>query len=148
MKYWLRFPILICLFIIMVICININGSEEAEKRDRVLNNNIEFKGYVTDLRVSNNHAFGIIQLQLTESSVSIFNDSLQNEIYPYKILGDVAEIYTTVPADLDYYDTISVKSKSHEINFEASKSHKKYISELYVVEDSENIKYVKKKTLF
>lgn len=148
MKDWIRFPIMICLFIIMGICININDAENAEKRDKVLNNNIEFKGYVIDLRTSNNHAFGIIQLKLTESSVNIFNDSLKNGIYPYRIVGNIAEIYTTIPADIDYYDTISVKSKSHEINFEATKSHKKYTSELYVVEDSENIKYVKKKTLF
>lgn len=110
MKNWIRFPILICLFIVMVIFINKQSEELAKERDKVLNNNVEFRGYVIDLRISNNHAFGIIQLKLTESSVNIFNDSLKNGIYPYKIVGDIAE--------------------------------------LYVVEDSENIKFVKKKTEF
>ncbi|MFL9834100.1 hypothetical protein [Chryseobacterium terrae] len=146
MKSWIRFPILICLFIVMVICININSEENTNRRNKVLNNNIEFTGYVTDLRVSNNHAFGIIQLKLTESSVNIFNDSLQSGIYPYKILGDVAEVYTTISGDLDYNDTISVKSK--EIIYEQTESHPKYISGLNVIEDSGNIKYVKKKTFF
>lgn len=148
MKNWIRFPILIFLFIVMIISVNITGEEAARKRDKVLNNNVSFKGYVVDYRVSNNHRFGIIQLKLTESSVNIFNDSLQSGIYPYKILGDVAEVYTTISGDLDYYDTISVKSKSEEIIYEQTKSHPKYISELNVIEDSGDIKYVKKKTLF
>lgn len=60
MKNWIRFPILISLFIIIVISVNINGSEDAKNRDKVLNNNVIFKGYVIDYRVSNNHRFGII----------------------------------------------------------------------------------------
>ncbi|MFC7346420.1 hypothetical protein ACFQO9_06840 [Chryseobacterium zhengzhouense] len=147
MKNWIRFPILISLFIIIVISVNINGSEDAKNRDKVLNNNVIFKGYVIDYRVSNNHRFGIIQLKLTESSVNIFSDSLQNEIYPYKIFGDIAELYTTI-GDLDYNDTITVKSKSQKIIYEATREYPKYVSELNVIEDSENIKFVKKKTFF
>lgn len=147
MKNWIRFPILISLFIIIVISVNINGSEDAKNRDKVLNNNVIFKGYVIDYRVSNNHRFGIIQLKLTESSVNIFSDSLQNGIYPYKIFGDIAELYTTI-GDLDYNDTITVKSKSQKIIYEATREYPKYVSELNVIEDSENIKFVKKKTFF
>jgi hypothetical protein len=139
---YLNFPI-----IIIVISVNINGSEDAKNRDKVLNNNVTFKGYVIDYRVSNNHRFGVIQLKLTESSVKIFNDSLQNGIYPYKIFGDIAEMYMTI-GDLDYDDTIAVKLKSQEIIYEATKDHPKYISELNVIKDSENIKFVKKKTFF
>lgn len=112
-----------------------------------MNNNVIFKGYVIDYRVSNNHRFGIIQLKLTESSVNIFSDSLQNGIYPYKIFGDIAELYTTI-GDLDYNDTITVKSKSQKIIYEATREYPKYVSELNVIEDSENIKFVKKKTFF
>jgi hypothetical protein len=132
----------------MVICININGAENSEKRDKVLNNNVDFKGYVIDFRTSNNHAFGVIRLQLTESSVATFNDTLKTGIYPYRINGDTAEIYTTISDGLDYYDTISVNSKSHEIEFKATKNHKKFVSELYVIEDSYNIEFVKKETQF
>lgn len=140
--------ILIILFIVVLLFWGIISTDEGIKRDKVLDNNVEFKGYVNDLRTSNNHRFGIIQLKLTESSVNMFIDSLENGIYPYKIIGDVAEIYTTVPADLDYNDTITVRSKSHEIEFESTKNHPKYISELHVIEYSGNIDYVKEKTLF
>lgn len=148
MKNWIRFPILICLFIVMIIYSNKIEAENTEKRDSVLNNDVQFKGYVVDFRTSNNHAFGLIRLKLTESSVNIFNDSLTTGIYPYRINGDIAEIYTTISDGLDYNDTISVNSKSHEIEFNETKNHKKFVSELYVIEDFDNIKFVKKKTEF
>lgn len=148
MKNWIRFSILICLFIVMIIYNNKIEAENTKKRDSVLNNEVQFKGYVVDFRTSNNHAFGLIRLKLAESSVDTFNDSLTTGIYPYRINGDIAEIYTTISDGLDYNDTISVNSKSHEIEFKETKNHKKFVCELYVIEDFDNIKFVKKKTEF
>lgn len=148
MKNWIRFPILICVFIVLIVYSNKIEAENAEKRDSILNNDLQFKGYVVDFRTSNNHAFGLIRLKLTESSVVTFNDNLKKGIYPYRINGDIAEIYTTISDGLDYNDTISVNSKSHEIEFKETKNHKKFVSELYVIEDFDNIKFVKEKTEF
>ncbi|WP_295220353.1 hypothetical protein [uncultured Chryseobacterium sp.] len=148
MKKAFKMIILLILFMVVLLFLGIISTDEGIKRDKILDNSVEFKGYVNDLRTSNNHRFGIIQLKLTESSVNMFNDSLQNGIYPYKIIGDVAEIYTTLSADLDYNDTITLRSKSHEIEFESTKTHSKYISQLHVIEYSGNTDYVKEKTLF
>ncbi len=70
--------ILLILFMVVLLFLGIISTDEGIKRDKILDNSVEFKGYVNDLRTSNNHRFGIIQLKLTESSVNMFNDSLQN----------------------------------------------------------------------
>lgn len=148
MKNRFRIPLLLGLFIIEVILVNKCSAKAAVERDKVLNNNVEFKGYVIDFRASNNHAFGVIRLQLTESSVSVFNDTIKKGIYPYRINGGIAELYTVIPADLDYDDTFNVKSNSHEYDFESKKGHQKYIGELHIIENSSNIDFVKEKTEF
>lgn len=148
MKNALRFIILIIVFIGTIIFLSITSADEVLKRDKVLNNNVEFSGYVIDFRTSHNHAFGVIRLQVTNSSVNLFNDSLKNGIYPYKLYGDLAEIYTTIPAGLDYYDKFTVRSRSHALDFESKKDDVKYTSEIYVIESSQNIDFVRKHTQF
>ena len=148
MLKYLRYVVLLGFLVAVVIYYNRSSDVAMKKSSEYLHNNVEFEGYVTGFEQSDNHAFGVIHLKLTKSNTPEFNKIIKNGIYPYRINGDIAEIYTTISADLDYYDTISVNSKSHEIEFKATKSHKRYVSDLYVIEDPGNIKYVKKKTDF
>jgi hypothetical protein len=147
-KNIIKFFVLSVLFITGLLILAIISEEESLQTNKALNNNVDFKGYVIDFRTSNNHAFGVIRLQLTESSVATFNDTLKTGIYPYRINGDIAELYTTIPDGLDYYDTFKVHSNSHKFDFVSKTGHVKYTSDLFIIEDSYNIEFVKKETQF
>lgn len=123
-------------------------SKEVIKRDSILNNNVKFSGFVIDYKQSDNHAFGIIQLQLTNTNIKEFNKTLENKIYPYRIHENIAELYVTIPDGLQHSDVYNVDSNSHKYIFESKKRDKKYTSEIHIIEDSYNVDFVKENTIF
>jgi hypothetical protein len=91
--------VLAILFIVICILVFIvyrSSCKELEKGNNLMKNNIEFSGIITNLNVSGNHAFGILQLKITETNRNLFKSSLGSEIYPYTIKDSVAEIYTHI----------------------------------------------------
>lgn len=69
---------------------------EIEKDDKLLKNNIVFSGIITNLNVSKNHAFGIMQLKILETNNHSFTQYQKNKIFPYAIKDSTAEIYTHI----------------------------------------------------
>lgn len=72
MKY-LRFVILFLGFIGVMIYLTATGSEEYEEKNKVLKNGIIFEGVVTDIKISNNHGFGILTVNVLSSTVKNFS---------------------------------------------------------------------------
>ena len=56
-------------------------SKEKIKSDNLLTNNIKFSGEIVDLKVSRNHLFGIIKLQVDNTNTKVFLPSDVN-MYP------------------------------------------------------------------
>ena len=147
MKY-LRFFIVFVFFIVMVLYVNSTGSKEYDEENKVMENNVSFKGFVIDIKQSNNHAFGIISLKLTESSVKEFKDSLKNGIYPYRLQGSLAELYTIIPDGINYGDSVSLKSTERNSHFYYVKTRQKSEGYIWVVTEPEDIEFVKNNTIF
>jgi hypothetical protein len=151
MKY-LRFVILFIVFATIVIYLEKTGAKEDIRINNVLNNNVELNGNITNIEQSRNHAFGIIQLRLTHSSVKEFNktlnDTAKNGIYPYRIEGSLAELYTIIPHGLNEGDSVRLKSSeknSHYYDVQTKQSSEGYI---WVVTNSTDIDFVKENTIF
>lgn len=147
MKY-LKIFILFIGFICLSIYLDKNGDEEFERKNKVLNNNINFTGYVIKINESRNHAFGIINLKLTQSNVNKFNNELPNGIYPYRIQGNIAEIYTVIPDGLNNGDIVSLKSLEQNAHFYNIKTKEKSEGLIWVVTNSTDIEFIKENTIF
>lgn len=139
--------IIILLFLALLLFVLFKISKkELEENEALMNNNVEFEGIVTNTKVSGNHAFGIIELKLNKSNVADFNKKINEGIYPYKVEGNIAEIYCTVSIERKKGDTVKVKSNEEMVyyNFGISKE----VGDIYIVTDSNNIDFVMKNSIF
>lgn len=122
------------------------SKKELHENETLMNNNIVFEGVVTNTKVSGNHAFGIIELKLTKSSVEDFNKETNDGIYPYKINGNIAEIYCTVSIERKKGDIVKVISNEETVYYNFEKTNE--VGDIYIVTDSNNIDFVKKNSIF
>ena len=75
MKY-LRFVILFIVFIGMVIYLSTTGTKEYTENNKILKNGVVFGGTVADIKISNNHGFGILSVNVSNSTVKEFSKKL------------------------------------------------------------------------
>lgn len=136
----------------MVIYVDRVDAEDSNRINKALNNNVKFEGYIVDIKQSRNHAFGIIRLELTESSTGEFdkkiNDTLKNGIYPYRIKGAQAELYTVIPDGIDEEDIVKLKSsekKCHYYNVKTKQNSEGYI---WMITNDTDIDFIKENTIF
>lgn len=141
-----RYLFLLTLFICMIYWFYNLREKQQEKFDKHLHNNIAFEGLVTNLKRTGNHDFGIIQLKLTKSNVKYFSDSVQEGIFPYRIRGDIAELYCSVNMYRKLNDTIKVISNNKLIYYNPLFS--KEVGNINIVFDTYNRDFVKKNTVF
>jgi hypothetical protein len=146
MRY-LRYIILIALFIGMVLWLNKCDDEAIEQSQKVLHNGIKFSGEVINTKVSNNHAFGIIYLKLKSTNTTRFIKSAPKAEFPYRIDGDKAELYTTIGDGLAPGDSISVISDSVTATYYYVKSKEKYEGSIEVIKDPFNIEFINENQL-
>lgn len=147
MKY-ARYIIVLIVFIAIAVLLTRNGRKEYDTKNEALNNKIAFKGLVTDVNQSRNHAFGIIRLQLIESSAAIFDAKLNEGMYPYKIKGKVAELYTIIPDGIDIGDSVSLKSSDKNAHYYNVKTKKNSEGYIWVITNDNDINFVQQNTIF
>ncbi|WP_066440500.1 hypothetical protein [Chryseobacterium sp. CCH4-E10] len=145
MKY-LRFIILFIVFIGMVIYVRKTGAREYGENNKVLKNGVTFEGVVTDIKISRNHSFGILTVNVLNSSVKEFSKKLNHGIYPYKIQGKQAEIYLPIFIERQIGDTIKLFSDKQVIYYKSKKSQDE--GEVYIITEPEDIEFVKENTIF
>lgn len=122
----------------------LSHNEIEEKNGVYLNNNVEFDGIVSELKVSNNHRFGIITLNITQHDLSVFNQgSLTNKnmIFPYKIQNGIAEVYDLVPSGLSVGDSVYINSK-RVIKYFYVKENKQFTGEVKMITNNLDIDFV------
>src|SRR6201989_1116584 len=76
MKY-IKFVILCIAFMGLVLYVTTTGSKERDEQNKVLKNGVTFEGYITDIKKSNNHSFGILTVNISGSTVKEFSKELK-----------------------------------------------------------------------
>lgn len=147
MKY-LKYIILFVCFIFISLYIDRNGNEEFVRKNKVLNNNINFTGKVIQINESRNHSFGIISLKLSQSNVNYFNDKLKNGTYPYRIQENTAEIYTIIPDGLNNGDVVRLNSSEQNAHYYNVKTKKKSEGYIWVITNSTDTEFIKENSIF
>lgn len=145
LKYF-KYIILLGFLVAVVIYYNKRSAIAMRQSADYLHNNIEFEGYVTGFEKSDNHAFGVIHLKLTKSNVTKFDKKIENGIYPYKIEGNIAEVYCTVSVERKKGDIVRLVSNNETIYYNPQNSNEK--GSIFIILDSYNINFVKEHTIF
>lgn len=146
MLKFLRYVVLLGFLVAVVIYYNRSSDVAMKKSSEYLHNNVEFEGYVTGFEQSDNHAFGVIHLKLTKSNTPEFNKIIKNGIYPYRIKGDIAELYCTVSVERKKGDIVKLVSNEQTIYYNPQDSKEE--GSLFIITDTFNIAFVKKNTMF
>lgn len=148
LKYlkYLWYMILLEAFVAVIIYYNKSSDAAMKQSAEYLHNNVEFEGYVTGFEQSNNHAFGVIHVKLTNTNTQEFNKSLKKSIYPYRIKGDVAELYCTVSIERKKGDRVKIISNKQTIYYNSQNSKEE--GSISIIVDPYNIDFVKEHTMF
>ncbi|SIO01079.1 hypothetical protein SAMN05421769_1765 [Chryseobacterium scophthalmum] len=134
------------VFVGMIIFLKKTGTEEYAEKNKVLKNGVVFEGTVTDIKISRNHSFGILNLNIVNSNVQDFSKKLEKGIYPYQIKGKQAEIYLPIFAERQIGDSVKVISDKEIIYYNGKKS--KDEGDVYIITNSADIAFVKENTIF
>ena len=138
--------ILLSLFSIFIFFTYRFGAKETVKNNDLMKNNIVFSGIITNLNISNNHAFGIMTLKITETNNHLFKSSKGNEIYPYSINDSVAEVYHFIPLEIKKGYKAVVNSNDKIISiYDGNKFL--YEWEISIVSSDIDIEFVKQHTI-
>ena len=146
----MRYIKFIYIFIIFIMCVFVircfdkNIKEDLEKLNLQLENDVIFEGYVIDLKESNNHSFGIITLKLIKQNVDYYNKNLDRGAFPYKIRGEIAELYTAIPDGIEKGDYYSVDSNNKIYIYKQELNNKEYKSKLYIILNGSDMKFIEK----
>ncbi|MDJ1503643.1 hypothetical protein [Xanthocytophaga agilis] len=128
-----------------------SATRETRKRAKHLENNIVFEGRIIDFAQSNNHAFGLIRIQVSKSNVKQFHQSLRagrvlpdTMWYPYRIQDNIAEIYSTI-SNRKVGEMVKVISNQQTIYYNPSTS--KETGALSMITYSRDIDFIKEHTV-
>lgn len=139
MRY-MRFIILIIVFVSIILYFFSKTKNQTIKSNQILNNGVVFEGTISNIKVSNNHSFGILFVDLKKSNTKELNVQLDDEMFPYRINNGKAEIYCTVSIDRKKGELIKVNSNNQLIYYLNTKDNE--IGSLSLIDDIYNIKFV------
>jgi hypothetical protein len=139
---------LFLIFTFLIRTCYISQKNAWQKTEKYLNNNFIIIGEVTDIKVSNNHCFGILSLKVDSVNLGSFTDTTMKEgIYPYKFKGNYAEVYFNIPGDAKKGDTIIVDSNKKTVfHYLVNGAHKVY-NNLTIIKNPTNIEYVRENSI-
>lgn len=144
-KYKYTTIVFVVFFVIILIVYFLSG-KVIEKNDNLLNNNVKFSGIITNLNVSRNHAFGILELKMIETNNNLFKSSLGDRIYPYAIKGSVAEIYHYIPLEIKEGYKVLLNSNNKTISFYDGNKFL-YESDISIITEGTDVEFVKKHSI-
>lgn len=119
------------------------GKAESKINDNLLKNNIEIKGIIKSIQISNNHCFAILTVKNIETSTKIFNQKLKRKYFPYVIKNDVSEIYTHVCDFENIGDTITLKSNEKIIKIKHNSNGENSLRDIGIITEETDIDYIK-----
>ncbi|WP_226065473.1 hypothetical protein [Kaistella polysaccharea] len=135
-----RFLILLFALIIFIFYDLKISRQTSEFSDKALTNNIKFEGKIKYLKRSDNHAFGIIGVELTKSNIKNFDRKINSNMFPYKIKNGYAEVYATVSVERKTGEIIKVISDSSTIYYNPNYSNE--MGSLFLISDPINKRFI------
>ncbi len=145
-KYWsyLRFALPAICLAGMIKCSNDWGLKKAAESDRMLSNGIFIKGRITGVIESNNHAFGIISIDVDTANTRLFTDTLKDAYFPYKVKGNKAELYVSIPDGVQKGDEVKIESDKQLATYHCQKNNRTDESDIsLVLKDGVNDVFIK-----
>ena len=137
---------IIILFIVWIIliknCLSYQDSKFHEIQNN-LNNNLKISGEIIDIKVSNNHCFGIMYLHVDSLYVGNFRDTILKEgIYPYKIKNNNAELYMSIPGESKIGEKVIIDSNKKTVFHTLLNGSMREYDDLSIITNPINIRYV------
>jgi hypothetical protein len=117
--------ILLVAFSAIVIAVLQFEQKHGEESSILLRNNIVFSGRISKIKISSNHNFGILFLQIGNITNFLKNQHQKNKKFPYLIIDRAAEVYTKIPNGILVGDSVSVVSNNEIIYYYNNKVRKK-----------------------
>ena len=138
-------PLVLLMFIVLTFLLFVKKwNKDKLESDTLLTNNIEFEGEIIDLKVSDNHLFGIIKLKVDNTNTKIFLSSDIN-IYPYRIKDSIAEVYNYISYDLRKGIRVKVNSNKRCVSFYNNNTFM-YDLDMWIITEKENVDFIKNNT--
>ncbi|PIF43738.1 hypothetical protein CLU96_0651 [Chryseobacterium sp. 52] len=145
MKY-VRFIVLLIIFIGIVVFITKNGAKEYTEENKVLRNGVVLEGTVSDIKRSDNHSFGILTVDVLHSTIKEFSKKSKQGIYPYQIRDKKAEIYLPIYIERQIGDHIQLISDRQIIYYKGKNT--KDEGEVYIITNPSDVDFVKENSIF
>ncbi|WP_423735643.1 hypothetical protein [Chitinophaga caseinilytica] len=121
--------------------------KEFRKNDDALNSKVKFSGEIVYIKVSGNHAYGVLGIKVASSNVPVFVDSISDAIFPFKIVNDYAEFYGTIILAVKEGQQVTLDTEKRLIEiFDGEKLISR--SDVAVSTEEANIRFVKTNTKF
>jgi len=103
------------------------------------------EGFVTDIKKSSNHGFGILTVYVSNSTVKEFSKELKQGIYPYQIKDKKAEIYLPIYVERRIGDRVKLISDRQIIYYKGEKT--KDDGEVYIITNTSDVNFVKENSI-
>lgn len=145
MKY-VRLIVLLILFIGIVVFITKTGAKEYTEENKVLSNGVVLEGTVSDIKRSGNHSFGILTIDVLQSTVEEFSQKLKHGIYPYQIRHKKAEIYLPIYIERQIGDHVQLVSDKQIIYYKGKNTEDK--GEVYIITNPSDVNFVTENSTF
>jgi hypothetical protein len=144
----LKVIFMFCITFVMVKCLQSETSNQAALNNRILKNDLSFRGTVLSVKKSNNHNFGILLLQLDTTNKSRFVDTLKAGIFPYRLQNGLGEIYMHVADGVQKGDEIIIDSNKQKAYYYLKAERKHYEESISLINYSGDIQFVRNNTIF
>ena len=122
------------------------GEKEGVIDDKLLKNNVEIRGVIESIQISNNHCFAIIHLKNIETNTKIFSQKLDKKYFPYTIKNGKSEIYAHICDFENIGDTIILNSNEKIITIRQNSNGKKSVRDIGIVSEETDMNYIKLNT--
>jgi hypothetical protein len=123
------------------------GSKSYAESDKLLTNHVRFSGTIMSFQKSDNHAYGIIVIKLTDTNTKEFENDTIPGIFPYKVKGEYAEFYGYIPASIKVGNTVLLDSDKRIMNIYDNNTLLT-ATDVGVSSETENVLFVKQHTMF
>ena len=146
MKHPKGFLIVLLILLTSIFIAYKSGKKKSLKNNKLLINDIEFIGLIKSYKISWNHGFTIISVDILKSNASTFNADLKDKLFPYTLKSGKAEIYTILgERSKEIGDTIKVISNKRLLILNL-KDGKKDTIRIQMITEKPDISFITKNT--
>ena len=135
--------LMVIIFLLEVKCMLRYEAKRHAESSKLLKNNFAFAGIITDIKISRNHNFGIVFLQLKSAPALKLSKSYPFKIkFPYLIVGNKAEVYTIISDGVKLGDSVRVESNEERVYYYDKSGKQKSLGSIYTIDDPSDLEFI------